>query len=91
MSYLSIFSFVAGIAASICVFLDIRELVRSHYLPLLFSILGDSVIGVALIALAQDHLTTDHFFLLTLPAGLCLFVFRYKYRAEARRRANALR
>jgi len=89
MSYLSLFYFLAGIAGLTCGLLDIRALVRSRYWPLLFSILGASVLGAALIALALGQVTTDHFFLLTFPAGLCLIVFRHKYRAEACRRANA--
>ena len=89
MSYLSLFYLVAGIAGLVCGLLDIRSLVRSRYWPQLLSILGDSVIGVALIALALGQVTADLFFLLTFPAGLCLILFRHKYRAEARRRANA--
>ena len=89
MSYLSLFYLVAGIAALVGGLLDIRSLVRSRYWPQLLSILGDSVIGVALIALALGQVTMDLFFLLTFPAGLCLILFRHKYRAEARRRTNA--
>ena len=89
MSYLSLFYLVAGIAGLVCGLLDIRSLVRSRYWPQLLSILGDSVIGVALIALALGQVTTDLFFLLTFPAGICLILFRHNYRAEARRRTNA--
>jgi nicotinamide riboside transporter PnuC len=89
MSYLALFFFLAGIAGVISALVDIRSLARIHYWPLLFSILGDSVIGAALIALALDQITSNFFFLLTFPAGLCRVVFRHKYRAEVRRRANA--